>query len=193
MTSEDKYVDPDPFTVISLVLSGVGVLLQFPQTYAFLKDKYNTSDPIPDTGQRDTHVTKLHDALDDANKHIERVIKSIEKGAKQPNEEFYEVKFGISLGIMKLELNHQRNFQMELNHLYNKMGAMSLWANQIIGSDDELASALGKRLSEKCKDAHKTLNDMMRDGTTNRQILTEAKFIFLEMKSCLSDVLLSNN
>lgn len=189
----DKYVDPDPFTLISLVLSGAGLLLQFPQTYAFFKDKYDTSKPIEDKGQRDVRVTNLSDALDDASKYIDRVIRSVDKGASKPEEEFHEAKFGISLGIMKLELKHQRQFQRDLQRLYTKIGAMSAWTNQIIGSDDELASALGQRLSEKCDDAHKRLNDMMKSGATNRQILAEAKFIFMNMKACLSEVLISKN
>lgn len=191
--SPDKYIDPDPFTVVSLVLSGVGVLLQFPQTYTFFKNKYDTAKPIEDKGRRETSITNLDNSLADALVQIDRVIRSIDKGAKQPDEEFYEVKFGISLGIMKLELRHHRQFKSDLSSLYNKMGAMSLWANHIISSDDELASALGKRLSEKCVDAHKRLNEMMRSGATNREILTEAMFIFTNMKTCLSEVLISKN
>lgn len=192
-STESRYVDPDPFTVVSLVLSATGVLLQFPQTYDFFKEKYKAKNPLKDNGQRESNITHLLDAIDDAEKHLNRIIRSIEKGAKSPEKEFFHAKFGISLGIMKLELSQQKQFQRNLSHLYAKMGALSLWANQIIGSDDELASALGRVLAEKCSDANLNLNEMMASGATNSQILDQANFIFSTMKSSLKNVLEKRN
>lgn len=191
--SDKIYIDPDPFTVISLVLSGVGVLLQLPHTYEFLKDKFPNGSSLEGASNSTTMITNLENSIDEASMMLNRVIKSIERGSKSPNEEFYEMKFGISLGIMKLEASHQKTFSNDLVMLYSKMSALSLWSNHIIRADDALTSELGRRLSEKCEDAHVKLNKMMTNGAKNGEILAEARYIFESMKSILSDMSQTGN
>jgi len=179
-----EFIDPDPFTIMSLLLSGVGVLLQFVQVHksnAVAQEPSNFSI----TPNRETNLTHLSDALTDARRMLDRVIKEIDRGSNNPDEEFYETKFGLSLGIMKLELTHHKLFQNNLAQLFTKMGALSTWSNNIIGNDDELANELGQMITTKCNEAHIQLNQMIQSGATNGQILAEAKYIFDQVTSVL--------
>lgn len=190
---DTRFVDPDPFTVISLVLSGAGVLLQLPQAYQQLKDKFKSGDTVKLNANQETILDHFDDELRNAQQLLDRVIKSIDRGSAAPEEEFYNVKFGISLSIMKLDVARQKSFTRDLSSLYQKMGAVSSWANTIIGGHDQLASKLGHMLSERCEDAHTKLNKMMADGATNGQILAEAKYIFTSMQTCLDEISKNGN
>lgn len=183
-----KYIDPDPFTVMSLVLGAASIILQLPHTYEYLKSKGNiASQNNAVLAQRENIVQRIADALEDTERHLDRVIKEIERGSAFPDEEFYERSFGISIGILKLESRHHQKFSQDFSALYTRVGGLSIWVNNLIRSDEEALQDLGNILSEKTSDVAVELNEMIRGGATNRQILQHCRFTFSQAKQALDD------
>jgi hypothetical protein len=98
-------VDPDPFTVISAALAVAAIFMQFPQTAVALRQLKNPVDP-----SRQSTLDHLENTLHEFEKHLRRVERAIDQGSQNPAAEFYDIKFGISIAGLKLDIQSMPSF-----------------------------------------------------------------------------------
>ena len=180
-----SYIYVDPYTVTSSVVSGASALLQFLPAQELSNAPLQTASILELKGNWKTLLIKLENAIDKTNVEISNVLSAIKKGAQSADIEFYDAKFGLSTAMLRLEHSNHLKFSSDLNHLYAKVGQLTLWVNFVISSNTELTSALGELLAIECNHSPEKLTQLMRDGASNRQLLSEARFVYGSLRDCV--------
>jgi hypothetical protein len=162
-------VDPEPFALASLLISGCALILQLMQTA-----KAYESAPPESPGSRETLVTsldQLRSSVENLRTSIDRTIRAIERGSTDPDAQFFDARYRIDQSKLFLDFPNFDQFKTHLSHTFNATGQMSLWINQIIQHSPALGHRLGMGLSEPLSDMANHLNQVVADGKANRLIL----------------------
>ena len=181
--SRDKktlcYVDPDPFAVTMMCIAGASLLLQFIQVVGSYVSKKESSQIEAlltlKRMQRRERLDHCVNHVGELKKALNKVTRAIEKGAKQPDQEFYDLKFKIGAGILKLEAEYHAEYSQNLSDAFAQVGVLSLWINQIFAFDLELAGQIGESLMANLADSAENINNLMASGATNRQLIFESR------------------
>ena len=189
---ENKKVDPDPFVLLALLLSGAGVVLQFVSTHNQLEQSKSRLQPRRD-GQTVIRLREMEVALDELKSHLKYILRTIDTELSTPEKTFYESKFGIRLGVMEFERNVLQHYTQDLTKLYLAISTLSSWVSNVLQSDDFLAVFIGEELVSELGNIDDKINELIRSGAENRKILFETKVVFEALSKSLEKRLGSSN
>ena len=180
---QQTYSDPDPFVVVSVWIAAAALALQFVQ----VARDFGADSSHDGRVKINTPIAQALEELEQLKAHLKRLSRAIDKGAKDPEREFYDVKFGISLGILKLEANHHREYADKLHWSFAKIGALSVWINYIIREYPEAAVIIGSELKD-VADSAEEINSLIASGAPNRRILAECRKVLDELQIILENI-----
>lgn len=167
-------IDPDPWLLASVALQSAAVLLQLVQIAK--------SGPAPmgrtvKVNADRTHLARIEESLEDLDRAIRKAERIVRREAQNPEREFYEVGFRISLGIMKFEAKQHREYSTAVTETLAKLGALALWVGQLIAADQPVVREIGSEIQAEVGDAASRLNQLMETGGPNEAILAESKAV----------------
>ncbi len=183
-------VDPDPYAVLSAVLGAASVAYQFVQIH--LRGTAATVHQVADD-QTEAHLLNLQDTIEAFDKRLDAVLRAIEQGCRNPEEEFYEAKYGFATGFMNLERVHHKRYTDNLHWLATQFGQIANWAGLIIEHNPTLADQLGREILKLTTGAPDKINRLIADGKSNRQVLAEGRLIVSACKQAIERRLKQKN
>lgn len=176
-------IDPDPFVIAQVWLAAAAVILQIAQ---FARDTPANSIP---TGLPEGHplgdmvVNNLQIEVERLRNALNKAKRAIERGARDADREFYDVKFRLGMGPLKLEMHQHQEFSQNLALALAALSNMSLWINNLLAHHPHHALKVGERMVACLEEATTRLNDLMAKGAPNRDVIFEAgKIIELAAK-----------
>ncbi len=163
--------DPEPFAVAALLITGCSLILQFAQTA--MQFHAPPPSPLGSEANRFTMLDSLRTSATDLRSKIERVIRAIERGSDNPENEFFEARFRLNQATLFLDPPHYEQFKTALSEAFTATGGLSVWINHIQLHDAGLAYRLGSHLAEPLAGMATRLNNVLDQGRANREILEE--------------------
>lgn len=169
--SDNDLIDPDPFILANLCLQGAAVILQLvqiSQTGGVKKRKGAIT-------ARKSTLSSLEAALEDFDLAIEKAERMVRRNSAAPEEEFYQVSFRLTLGVLRFSADNVAEYHRTVAEVGAKLSALTLWIGHIIEQDSEIVVALGKEIVDLVHNASQRLNNLMADGAPIETILAESK------------------
>lgn len=184
-----SYVDPDPFVVASLLISVAALALQFIQT---VKACQKPDEPRETGSSRlssieITQIENLQTELAQARSHIRSVTRSVERGSRNSDQEFYDAKFELSATSLVLSHEHHQIYGSNLGQAYSRVGNVAIWANGIIGNE-RIATRIGKYLQVRVPDASMHLNSLIKNCGEIRKILLETNRVLDALEGSMKEI-----
>lgn len=183
-TPDAALIDPDPFTVAMLWISAASLLLQFVQVVR----NPNVSPSRPDQSSL-TPVDRLETELIALQKHLKGLSRAIDRGAREPESEFYDVKFRIGAGILGFEIARHAEFSQNLSQAFARIGNVALWINTILAHNPQCAAYIGRAFLGELTDSTEKLNELIASGGSNRELIYEARKIIELALTVVADLL----
>lgn len=177
-------IDPDPFTVTSLFVGAAALVLQFLQTVK----AYEGAKP-GSSSQNNTHLARLEEHIEDLQRELKAITRVIDRGSQDPDSQFYDVGFRVSLGIMKFDAKWHGEYTSKLSESYAKVSALARWINVVIGQNASLAVRLGEVLQNEVADAPERINRLIADGAPNRAVLFEVRRVLDVLQRAVTTLL----
>jgi hypothetical protein len=167
-------IDPDPFTLAALMISGCSLVLQFVQTFKSVEQA------PPSNPSSSAQITELLDYLrhsvEDFRSKIDRTKRLIERGSNDSDTEFYEARFRLDQGALFLDPASYDQFRTALSEAFAAAGTLALWINHIQLRNQSLSFRIGQHLSEPLAGMSARLNAIIAEGRANRGILEDLYF-----------------
>ena len=182
-----ELVDPDPYTVAACWIAAAALVLQF-------TDFVRTTPPQPvapivRTAPFVTSLEQLEGSLEDVERTFDLLTRTIDRGSPDPDGEFFDAEFGVGRSSLRLEHSRHDAFTSHLAEAFAKVGALSRWANHVIRQQPDAAVILGQHLMKDLEQSSDRLNALMRQGATNRALMTETRFVISTMRVALTALL----
>lgn len=168
-----EMVDPDPYTILMAWMAAASLILQFVQTVKPVSNDHVSL--LPGNEGRRGALSGLEGELRNLQTNLKGLKRTISRAAKDPDKEFYDSKFKIGIAILKIEFGSHTEYRTNLAQSYARISNISLWINQIIATDPDLASAIGIALLGNLDDSTKKLNSLVSSDASNRAIMFEAQ------------------
>jgi hypothetical protein len=183
--AREIYIDPDPYSVIACWIAAAALVLQFVD---FVRDRQPpavAAQVLPNAIRLD----ELENSLEEVERNFELLMRTIERGSKNPDGEFFDAEFGIGRASLKLEQSRHGTFSSQLADTLSKLSALSLWSNHIIGKQPDAASILGHAIMADLSLASDRLNGLMRVGAKNRELISECRHVIATLRLALNALL----
>jgi hypothetical protein len=169
---ETTQEDPDPFTVVALVVAGVSMFAQLAQLG--LQYKQSAGAPTIQANSRQTFEA-LQRQIENAGKNVERLIRKLNQQTRsRPLES--EFRFGAAqafFGPIEFQSYRELVAQIALD-----AGQISTWTLTLIQIDPNFAAAIGNQILSNMADVQMRINRIFKDAPTNEAVLEEALFMY---------------
>lgn len=170
-TKQPTLIDPDPYAAAAVWIAAASLFLQFAQMARdFVKDGKRR----PGGG---ASVTQLGDAIQQLQLRLRRILRAVDRGSPDSEKEFWSVQFRIGKGQLRLEVEHHAEYGKALHEAYSKVGAVSLWINNLLSRHPDVAAEIGEQLSGRVGDPRDRLNELIEQGAPIRDVILEANRI----------------
>lgn len=180
-------IDPDPFTIAAAWIAGGSFLLQFIQVAQGFRGNPPRTSP-GDRGQRENRLTHLRDELRSLVDYLDRVDRRISRGSSDADRQFFEAPLRIGATSMLLTSEAIQAIRLDLNTVFTKIGAVSIWASHVIADDPEACAQLANRMQE-VADVPDRLNEALASGAPIRDVIFEVRRVFVSTERAISDLL----
>ncbi|MRX33205.1 hypothetical protein [Aminobacter sp. MDW-2] len=186
----DEFIDPDPYTVVACWIAAASFALQFVD---FVRNLDEQPPAIAQAAGSITPLEKLESSLEEVERHFELLVRTIERGSKDSDGEFFNVEFGIGKASLKLESSRHDAFSTQLAETFAKVSALSLWSNHVIGKLPNAAAILGNSVLAELSVSSERLNNLMRSGARNRELIVECRITIETLRLAVNTMLKSRS
>lgn len=185
-----EYIDPDPYTVVACWIAAASLALQFVD---FARNVQHNPPSISQSTAITTNLEQLENSLEEIERLFDLLIRTIERGSRHADSEFFEAEFGIGKSSLLLESSRHSAFSTQLADTFGKLSALSLWANHVIGNQPDAAALLGQAIMADLSHASDRLNGLMRTGAKNREMIAECRMVIETLRLALNVILKSSS
>lgn len=166
MTHGERAVDPDVWTVLSLLVSTVAMFAQLAQL--------KSSEPVRGLSNHSTSVAheQIREELNAASRSCEKLIRLLSKSSGTNGHPLVAAfEFGYSQTFFaKPEFER---YKALVTDIANRAGNLSLWTLHLIEIDPGFAAEVGNRIVVEIGSIQQRVNRLFRDRPTNEEVLDE--------------------
>lgn len=169
--------DPDPWTVIQTVIAAVAM---FAQLVCLARDAPQRPAPaVPHLGDV---FTQLRDAIEDAIRHVERLIRLLGR-SQSPDTLTGPFRFGV--GSALFQRDQFEDYKRLLSATALDVSKIGMWTLTLIQNDAPLATELGRRMGN----VQGRINALHREPSmTNEAVLEECLMMLREFHAMLNSL-----
>jgi hypothetical protein len=181
MTNKRIPVDPDIWTVLTLLVAAVSMVAQLAGLRAGQRPK----------GLRDRNTSlsyeKMRDELELAIRNAERLIRLLQKSSGEPVDPLgEEFTFGASR-MLALAPDLQRYRELTQQIALNA-GNLSTWTLNLIQIDSGFAEENGNRIMIDAGNVQQRINSLFRERHTNQEVLDECLLLLRSFNQLLGNL-----
>lgn len=170
-----ELVDPDPFTVASLAMSAISVVLGAVQAYKSVW-------PSPAPAMKPNHRPHQLEQLTHLEAHVEslsavftRLNRAVERNAADSDAEFYDAPLRIGVTNLMLPANGLSDLATQYSKASVQIAAIFRWLTTIQTTNPDLAYRLGEHMEEPLSEVAARINEGLSRGTPIRFVLADLR------------------
>ncbi|MGA9582727.1 MAG: hypothetical protein WBR13_12245 [Allosphingosinicella sp.] len=164
--------DPDPITI------GLGLITIASFAIQLYDRRSSAGKVVSSTGAasvRNQRLLQLQAAARETMLEMDRVIRAVELGSRDSEDEFFEAPFRVSQRSMHISPDFADEYSNALIQFYGKIGILSLKINNIIFEDPELAARIGAMLADPLAGMPDRINNLLSNAGSHREAVQVAR------------------
>ena len=172
-------IDPDIWTVLNLVISGVTMFAQL----ASLKFQVGATSTLPSDAI--TPYEKLRDAVGDALRNVEKLIRIL---GHVENPEILNGRFRFGENAAYLTSARFSQYQQLVMQIALDAGHVSSWTLHLVGHNPATAKMLSDKITDRLGRVSDRINAIYRSDPSNEQVLEDCLMMYRVFSDILSEV-----
>ena len=166
---DSAQIDPDPYAVAAIWISGATFLLQFIQV---AREIGKDIAAIRTSSASKTRLSRLEQAVEELQLQLDQLNRTIDRGSSDPERQFYDAPVRVGRTALLLDRHSFDELGTGLSHAHVKTGALALWANGLIMQSPADAAAIGAALPPETAER---LNTIIAEGRPIREAIAESR------------------
>ncbi len=183
----EKYDDPDPFVIAGIAVTGAAVVLQLFQLKVAI-DANKISRSHQQIKNSNPQLDGLEDSVSSFKKELDRLERSIQTSAQNPQQSFSERSFKMTLGPLNIERTEINQYNAHIVKLASTLTQLVANTNQILIICPTDGEKIGEELLKSIPESPNKLNTLIASGATIEEVLDEVRMVFTAMENAISQL-----